>query len=43
MEFTYVSHVWGTPPGISAAERYELLWDELAHADELGFDMTLVP
>jgi alkanesulfonate monooxygenase SsuD/methylene tetrahydromethanopterin reductase-like flavin-dependent oxidoreductase (luciferase family) len=43
VEFNYVSHVWGTPPGISIAARYDLLWDELAHADRLGFDYAMVP
>lgn len=43
MEFSYVSHVWGTPPGITVSERYDLLWDELANADRLGFDYAVSP
>lgn len=37
MRFAYFSHVWGRP-GITVAERYEQLWDEIGLADQLGFD-----
>ena len=37
MKFGHVSHVWNKP-GMSAADRYDQLWRELALADELGFD-----
>jgi alkanesulfonate monooxygenase SsuD/methylene tetrahydromethanopterin reductase-like flavin-dependent oxidoreductase (luciferase family) len=37
MRFGYFSHVWGRP-GVTPAERYRELWDEVALADRLGFD-----
>ncbi len=37
MKFGYFSHVWNRP-SMTAADRYDLLWRELALADELGFD-----
>ena len=37
MKFAHFSHVWGKP-GMTAHERYEQLWRELALCDELGFD-----
>ena len=37
MKFAHFSHVWNKP-GMTAAERYQQLWRELAAADELGFD-----
>lgn len=37
MEFGYFTHVWHKP-GLTARERYDWLWRELALADGLGFD-----
>jgi alkanesulfonate monooxygenase SsuD/methylene tetrahydromethanopterin reductase-like flavin-dependent oxidoreductase (luciferase family) len=37
MKFAHFSHVWNKP-GMTAAQRYEQLWRELATCDELGFD-----
>ncbi len=37
MKFAHFSHVWNKP-GMTAAQRYEQLWRELALADELDFD-----
>lgn len=37
MKFAHFSHVWNRPD-TTPAERYALLWRELALADELGFD-----
>jgi alkanesulfonate monooxygenase SsuD/methylene tetrahydromethanopterin reductase-like flavin-dependent oxidoreductase (luciferase family) len=37
MKFAHFSHVWNKP-GMTAAERYEQLWRELAVSDEIGFD-----
>ncbi|HSF58174.1 MAG TPA: LLM class flavin-dependent oxidoreductase [Candidatus Binatia bacterium] len=37
MKVAHFSHVWNKP-GMTAAERYEQLWRELAACDELGFD-----
>jgi alkanesulfonate monooxygenase SsuD/methylene tetrahydromethanopterin reductase-like flavin-dependent oxidoreductase (luciferase family) len=37
MKFAHFSHVWNKP-GMTAAERYNQLWRELALADESGFD-----
>lgn len=37
MKFSSFSHVWNKP-GMTAAERYEELWRELALCDEMGFD-----
>jgi len=37
MKFAHFSHVWNKP-GMTAAERYEQLWRELAACDEIGFD-----
>ncbi len=37
MKFAHFSHVWNRP-GMTAAQRYEQLWRELALADELGYD-----
>ncbi|HEX6511812.1 MAG TPA: LLM class flavin-dependent oxidoreductase, partial [Chloroflexota bacterium] len=37
MKFAHFSHVWNRP-GMTPGQRYELLWRELALADELGFD-----
>ena len=37
MKFAHFSHVWNKT-GMSAAQRYGLLWRELALADELGFE-----
>ena len=37
MKFSSFSHVWNKPR-MTAAERYEELWRELALCDELGFD-----
>jgi alkanesulfonate monooxygenase SsuD/methylene tetrahydromethanopterin reductase-like flavin-dependent oxidoreductase (luciferase family) len=37
MKFAHFSHVWNKP-GMTAAQRYEQLWRELALCDELGFD-----
>jgi alkanesulfonate monooxygenase SsuD/methylene tetrahydromethanopterin reductase-like flavin-dependent oxidoreductase (luciferase family) len=37
MKFAHFSHVWNKP-GMTAAQRYEQLWRELAACDELGFD-----
>ena len=37
MKFAHFSHIWNKP-GLTAAERYEQLWRELAACDELGFD-----
>jgi alkanesulfonate monooxygenase SsuD/methylene tetrahydromethanopterin reductase-like flavin-dependent oxidoreductase (luciferase family) len=37
MKFAHFSHVWNKP-GLTAAERYEQLWRELAACDALGFD-----
>jgi alkanesulfonate monooxygenase SsuD/methylene tetrahydromethanopterin reductase-like flavin-dependent oxidoreductase (luciferase family) len=37
MKFAHFSHVWNKP-GMTAAQRYEQLWRELASCDELGFD-----
>jgi alkanesulfonate monooxygenase SsuD/methylene tetrahydromethanopterin reductase-like flavin-dependent oxidoreductase (luciferase family) len=37
MKLAHFSHVWNKP-AMTAAERYEQLWRELAICDELGFD-----
>ena len=37
MKFAHFSHVWNKP-GMTAAQRYEQLWRELAACDEIGFD-----
>lgn len=37
MRFAHFSHVWNKP-NMSAAQRYEQLWQELELADELGYD-----
>jgi alkanesulfonate monooxygenase SsuD/methylene tetrahydromethanopterin reductase-like flavin-dependent oxidoreductase (luciferase family) len=37
MKFGCFSHVWGRP-GVTAAERYQELWREIALADEAGLD-----
>ena len=37
MKIGYFSHVWNRP-GMTPADRYDLLWRELALGDELGFD-----
>jgi alkanesulfonate monooxygenase SsuD/methylene tetrahydromethanopterin reductase-like flavin-dependent oxidoreductase (luciferase family) len=37
VEFGYFSHVW-QKPSLTAGQRYQLLWRELALADQLGFD-----
>jgi alkanesulfonate monooxygenase SsuD/methylene tetrahydromethanopterin reductase-like flavin-dependent oxidoreductase (luciferase family) len=37
MKFAHFSHVWNKS-GMTAAQRYEQLWRELAACDELGFD-----
>jgi alkanesulfonate monooxygenase SsuD/methylene tetrahydromethanopterin reductase-like flavin-dependent oxidoreductase (luciferase family) len=37
MKFAHFSHVWNKP-AMTAAERYDQLWRELATCDELGFD-----
>jgi len=37
MKFAHFSHVWNKP-GMTAAQRYEQLWRELAASDEIGFD-----
>ena len=37
MKFAHFSHVWNKP-GMTAAQRYEQLWRELAVCDDLGFD-----
>ncbi len=37
MKFAHFSHVWNKP-GMTAAQRYEQLWNELALCDEHGFD-----
>jgi alkanesulfonate monooxygenase SsuD/methylene tetrahydromethanopterin reductase-like flavin-dependent oxidoreductase (luciferase family) len=37
MKFGYFSHVWGRP-GVTPVERYRELWQEIALADETGFD-----
>ena len=37
MKFAHFSHVWNKP-GMTAAQRYEQLWRELAACDDLGFD-----
>ena len=37
MKFAHFSHVWNKPR-MTAAERYEQLWRELAACDEIGFD-----
>ena len=37
MKLAHFSHVWNKP-GMTAAQRYEQLWRELALCDELGFD-----
>ena len=37
MKFAHFSHVWNKP-GMTAAERYQQLWRELAACDDLGFD-----
>jgi alkanesulfonate monooxygenase SsuD/methylene tetrahydromethanopterin reductase-like flavin-dependent oxidoreductase (luciferase family) len=37
MKFAHFSHVWNRP-GMTAAQRYELLWRELELCDELGYD-----
>jgi len=37
MKFAHFSHVWNKP-GMTAAQRYDQLWRELAACDELGFD-----
>ncbi len=37
MKFAHFSHVWNKP-GMTPAQRYQQLWDELALCDEHGFD-----
>lgn len=37
MKFAHFAHVWGKP-GMTPAQRYQLLWRELQLCDELGFD-----
>jgi alkanesulfonate monooxygenase SsuD/methylene tetrahydromethanopterin reductase-like flavin-dependent oxidoreductase (luciferase family) len=37
VKFAHFSHVWNRPD-TTPAQRYELLWRELALADDLGFD-----
>lgn len=37
MKFAYFSHVWGRP-GITPAQRFAELWDEVELAEEAGFD-----
>ena len=37
MKFAHFSHVWNKP-GMSPAQRYDQLWDELALCDQHGFD-----
>jgi alkanesulfonate monooxygenase SsuD/methylene tetrahydromethanopterin reductase-like flavin-dependent oxidoreductase (luciferase family) len=37
MKFAHFSHVWNKP-GMTAAQRYDQLWRELALCDELRFD-----
>ena len=37
MKFAHFSHVWNKP-GMTAAQRYEQLWRELATCDQLDFD-----
>ena len=39
MKFAHFSHVWGKP-NMTAHQRYEQLWRELALCDELGFDYS---
>jgi len=39
MKFAHFSHVWNKP-GMTAAQRYDQLWRELAACDELGFDFA---
>ena len=39
MKFAHFSHVWGKP-GMTAHQRYEQLWRELALCDDLGFDYS---
>ena len=39
MKFAHFSHVWGKP-NMTAHERYEQLWRELALCDDLGFDYS---
>jgi alkanesulfonate monooxygenase SsuD/methylene tetrahydromethanopterin reductase-like flavin-dependent oxidoreductase (luciferase family) len=37
MRFAYFSHVWGRP-GMTPAQRFAELWDEVETAEESGFD-----
>lgn len=37
MQFGYFSHVWNKP-GLTPAQRYQLMWRELGLADQVGFD-----
>jgi alkanesulfonate monooxygenase SsuD/methylene tetrahydromethanopterin reductase-like flavin-dependent oxidoreductase (luciferase family) len=37
VKFAHFSHVWNKP-GMTPAQRYSQLWDELSLCDELGFD-----
>lgn len=37
MEIAYFTHIWAKP-GLTPAQRYQLLWRELAACDDLGFD-----
>src|SRR6476620_1373452 len=39
MKFAHFSHIWGKP-NMTAHERYEQLWRELALCDDLGFDYS---
>jgi hypothetical protein len=39
MKFAHFSHVWGKP-NMTAHQRYEQLWRELALCDDLGFDYS---
>jgi alkanesulfonate monooxygenase SsuD/methylene tetrahydromethanopterin reductase-like flavin-dependent oxidoreductase (luciferase family) len=40
MKFAHFSHVWNKP-GMTPAQRYQQLWDELALCDEEGFDYAV--
>jgi alkanesulfonate monooxygenase SsuD/methylene tetrahydromethanopterin reductase-like flavin-dependent oxidoreductase (luciferase family) len=39
MKFAHFSHVWNKP-GMTVADRYDQLWQELARCDEGGFDFA---
>lgn len=39
MKFAHFSHIWGKP-GMTAHQRYDQLWRELALCDGLGFDYS---